>query len=77
MRMTSWRMRTVRASLLLYWLTMPAPGIGAEQKRPETAPPASPPQGQAATERAPAPASTFTPSEKIKADSSVAFPVDI
>ena len=68
-----------KACLLLISLTMAAPGITAEQKRPEAAPPAKPPKVQATppNKRVPARSSTFTPSEKIKADSSVSFPVDI
>lgn len=69
----------VKACLLLMLLAMAAPGITAEQKQPEVASPAKPTEAQqsSSARRAPARTSTFTPSEKIKADSSVSFPVDI
>lgn len=67
------------ACLALLFLAMTAPAIHADQKQPEQASPAKPPQAQSipSSRRAPAPSATFTPSEKIRADSSVAFPVDI
>ena len=69
----------LRAWLLLILLILVTPGITAEQKRPEAAPPAKPPKAQAPApnKRVPNRSSNFTPSEKIKADSSVSFPVDI
>ncbi len=68
-----------RVCLLLISLTVAAPGITAEEKRPEPVPPAESPEVQTTPpdKRVPPSASTFTPSEKIKADSSVTFPVDI
>ena len=69
----------MRTWLLLILLILVTPGITAEQKVPEAAPPAKPPNAQAPppNKRVPNRSSTFTPSEKIKADSSVSFPVDI
>ena len=69
----------MRAGLLLLLSSLVTPGLTAEQQRPEAAPPAKPPKAQAppSSKRAPDRSSTFTPSERIKADSSVSFPVDI
>jgi hypothetical protein len=79
MRTSSSLTGVVKAALLLLSLAMAVPGTTAEQNQPEVASPVKPPEGQASpsAKRAPARASTFTPSEKIKADSSVSFPVDI
>ena len=65
--------------LLASVLTLAAPVHSAEEKQPKPPPPAESPQVQLPPRQArtPPPAATFTPSEQIKADSSVSFPVDI
>lgn len=79
MRKSSGMQLSAMSCLPLLFLVMTAPAISADQKQPEEAPPVKPLQPQSAPsgKRAPAPPATFTPSEKIKADSSVSFPVDI
>ncbi len=69
----------MRAYLLLISMAMTAPAITAEQKQSEAASPPKPPKVQPTPPktRPPDRSSTFTPSEKIRADSSVSFPVDI
>ena len=76
-------MRLPSPALVLLMLLTAAPAVSA--------PPAPVPQGQTPPASAPAatraaadgrqkssaPATTFTPTEKIKADSAVSFPVDI
>lgn len=52
----------------------PRPPPGAEPTGPAPPPTAPPPRAERPS---PSPAPTFTPSEKISADSAVAFPVDI
>jgi hypothetical protein len=53
---------------------VPAPPV---QTPPSSAPATDPGMAADGRQKASAPAATFTPSEKIKADSAVAFPVDI
>ncbi len=79
MRMSSQMSGSLQTCLLLVSIAIATPAITAEQQRPEATPPAEPVKGQAAPPkpRASTRSSTFTPSEKIKADSSVSFPVDI
>ncbi len=56
-----------------YALPPPQP----EQAAAETVPEAQSDSGERAGKKSPAPATTFTPTEKIEADSAVSFPVDI
>jgi hypothetical protein len=56
-----------------YALTSPEP----EKAGGEAAPEVESDSGERARNRSPAPAATFTPTEKIEADSAVSFPVDI
>jgi hypothetical protein len=67
---------------LLLMLLAAAPTAAPPQPAPPAqTPPASAPESARAADsgrqKSSAPAATFTPSEKIKADSAVAFPVDI
>ena len=73
-----WITRTV----LLLPLAVSAAVIAADHEKAKATAPDSPAQEQKATpgnpgNAKPAPSATFEPSEKIKADSSVSFPVDI
>ncbi len=57
----------------LYALTVPE-----KEKTPEQAPPQTQQQKAApGRDKPPAPVKNYTPTEKIKADSAVSFPVDI
>jgi len=56
-----------------YALTSPEP----EKAGGEAAPEVESDSGERARKGSPAPAATFTPTEKIEADSAVSFPVDI
>lgn len=73
------RRQVKRKALLLFAAVVAVSGAVAKEEVPEsgaTAPDAEAPQpkpGKKPVE----PATTFTPTEKIKADSSVSFPVDI
>jgi len=77
-------MRLPSPALLLLMLLAAAAATAAPPEEPVPQSPA-PPAGTPAPARADdsgrqkssTPASTFTPSEKVKADSAVAFPVDI
>lgn len=66
--------RSLRVAALLF-----AVNALADEESPQVEAPSSETQAQASPSerRAPAPVTRFTPTEKIKADSSVAFPVDI
>jgi hypothetical protein len=55
--------------------TLPPPQ--QEQAAAETVPEVQSDSGETAGKKSPAPAATFTPTEKIEADSAVSFPVDI
>jgi len=74
-------MRLRMPTLVLLMLLAAAPLAAAPPPPPQTPPVSAPAteRGTAADGRpqTPAPAATFTPSEKIGADSAVAFPVDI
>ncbi len=76
-------MRLLSPTLALLMLLAAAPVATAPPEPAPQAqtPPASAPASARATDRgrqkSSAPAASFTPSEKIKADSAVAFPVDI
>lgn len=48
-----------------------------EKNGGDLAPEAESDNGESAGKKSPAPAATFTPTEKIEADSAVSFPVDI
>lgn len=67
------------AMLLMLATIIAVPGALAGEKAPDPEVPATEVEDQKPKpERRPtAPAKTFTPTEKIKADSSVSFPVDI
>jgi hypothetical protein len=74
-------MRLPFPTLVLLMLVTAAPAAAAPAPPAQT-PPASAPAADRDTaadtrQKAAAPAETFTPSEKIGADSAVAFPVDI
>jgi hypothetical protein len=66
--------RSLRIAAMLF-----AVNALADEPQPRVEAPSSETQAQAlpSERRAPAPVTPFTPTEKIKADSSVAFPVDI
>jgi len=76
-------MRLPSPTLVLLMLLAVAPAVAAPPEPVPQAP--TPPVGTPAPSRAAdsgrqktsTPARTFTPSEKVKADSAVAFPVDI
>jgi hypothetical protein len=77
-------MRLSSPSLVLLMLLAAAPAAAAPPVQPvpqSPAPPAGTPaparDDDSGRQKSSAPARTFTPSEKIKADSAVAFPVDI
>ena len=64
--------------LLIAALAASAPPASAPQAQtPPASAPASPRAGVGDEQKSPAPAATFTPSERIGADSAVSFPVDI
>jgi hypothetical protein len=77
-------MRLPSPTLFLLMLLAAAPAAAAPREEPVPQTP-TPQAGTSAPARAAdsgrqkssTPASTFTPSEKVKADSAVAFPVDI
>jgi hypothetical protein len=76
-------MRLTSPALVLLMLLIAAPATSAPPApaRPTQTPPVSAPAstraGAEGRQKSSAPAATFTPSEKIKADSAVSFPVDI
>jgi hypothetical protein len=75
-------MRLPSAALFLLMLLAAATAAPPEEPvRQSPAPPAGTPAPATAVDsgrqKSSTPASTFTPSEKVKADSAVAFPVDI
>jgi len=71
-------LRTLPPLLVACLLQLSGAALAAQGDEP---PPPATPAGQSAPPddkpRPPAPAGTFTPSEKIGADSAVSFPVDI
>ena len=79
MPMTELLPRVVAITLLAIAFGTLAAEDAVQSKQPEPAEATEPRQVPPAPARSPAqgPASTFTPSEQIKADSSVPFPVDI
>lgn len=79
MRANSMATNAISACLLLTVMALPVPAFAAEPEQTQELPPTKPPQAEAVPQDKPrvTPSSTFTPSEQIKADSSVPFPVDI
>lgn len=79
MRSNSMRAKTFCLGLLWCVMTLAALAFAAEPQPTEEPTPSKPLQAEAVPQDAtkPAPAQTFTPSEQIKADSSVPFPIDI
>jgi hypothetical protein len=73
----------MRRQLLLFAILVAAAGAHAltppeqEQDSGEAAPEVKSDSDQRTRKAVPAPAATFTPTEKIEADSAVSFPVDI
>ena len=76
MSMTDLLRRTAAIALLSIAFGTLAAEDAVQTKQPEPAEP-RPAQPTPASSQPQGPASTFTPSEQIKADSSVPFPVDI
>ena len=73
----------MRRQLLFFAILVVAAGAYAvsptEQEKPsaEAVPDVESVSGDSAGKKTPAPSATFTPTEKIEADSAVSFPVDI
>ena len=74
-----WFKALLAGMLALAWAAVPALQLQSQQETPRdtAAPPQQPPPAEDERRRPPAPATGFTPSEKIGADSAVSFPVDI
>jgi hypothetical protein len=78
---TGQRLRRLAAAILLVLVAAPAGSADPDTDRsPAVTPQAEPPEPakpEPSPQESPRPASSFTPSEQIGADSAVSFPVDI
>ncbi len=74
-----WLRALLGGMLALAYTAAPALRLPSEEDAPRdtAAPPPQSPPPEDERQRPPAPATGFTPSEKIGADSAVSFPVDI